>query len=248
MNKRKTTTRVVILFLTIALSICYVLVAFAYQVPPLPTGNLIVNPWFRSFTEPTASALDGWTDAAGKDKYWSSSQKESNPSPDIVVSGDCGSKYVYCGTAARLADTPGQSGGLGKPGVDSYLYQIVAADKTLTKLRFFSYWVGHEIDPAEVVIYGANDPQGPWTEVWVPLHVVLDEAPKPKDWTHTDWLEKVLPQGYSFYKVVIHAKLPKEGVVGFKITGIYFAVLDKDATDPPPIPGKAKVYLPSVIR
>src|SRR5688572_1551373 len=68
---------------------------YAFQVPALPEGNLLTNPWFRAFDDPNDSALDGWTDAAGPDRYWSSSQKASNPSPDVVVSGLCGHEPVH---------------------------------------------------------------------------------------------------------------------------------------------------------
>jgi hypothetical protein len=239
MNKRKLALIVVIFIGLVAGSTIYVR---AFQVPPLPAGNLLVNPWFRSFDDPETSSLDGWTDAAGKDKYWSSSQKQANPSPDSFVSGYCGHQLDYCGTAARLSDTPGKTGGLGIPGVDSYLYQVVSADSSKRKLKFFTHWVSHLIDPAEVVIYGGNSSNGPWTKVWVPLHVVQDQIIVPPDgcgteclWEQTGWLETVLPQGYSHYKIEIHARLPVgEEVIGFKISGIYFAVVDANANDPTP--------------
>jgi hypothetical protein len=228
----------------------------AFQVPNLPAGNLIVNPWFRDFSNPEISALDGWTDAAGKDKYWSSSQKESNPSPDIFVSGYCNQQPSYCGTTARLSDTPGKTGGLGIPGVDSYLYQVVSADSSKTKLKFFAHWVTHLIDPAEVVIYGGNSTNGPWTKVWVPFYIVQDEIIVPPDWCgieclweETGWLETVLPQGYSHYKIEIHARMPVgQEVIGFKITGIYFAVVDANANDPTPtVPSTTKTPHPSTM-
>jgi hypothetical protein len=218
------------------------LYVYAFQVPPLPAGNLLINPWFRDPADATKSSLYGWTDAAGLDKYWSSSQKESNPSPDIVESMLCGYPYVYCGTAARLSDTPGKTGGIGVPGVDSYLYQVVDADSSKRKLKFFTHWVSHLIDPAEVVIYGGNNSNGPWTKLWVPLHVVQDEIIAPPEgcsteclWEQTGMLEIVLPQGYSHYKIEIHARMPVgEQVIGFKTTGIYFAVVDANASDPTP--------------
>jgi hypothetical protein len=201
--------------------------ALAFPVPPLPDDNLVSNPWFRSATDPTKSALDGWTDAAGQDKYWSSSQKESNPSPDIIVSGVCGFQPVYCGTGARLSTTPGQSGGVAKPGVDSYLYQVVPANSSHRKLTFFTHWVSHQVEIAEVTIYGGNSPNGPWTSLWVPfshtqLGVSSPSESEPDLWTQTEFLDMTLTTGYSYYRIEIHSRLPPGDQTGFKITGIYF--------------------------
>jgi hypothetical protein len=225
----------------IGLAVSSTLYVRAFQVAPLPGGNLLANPWFRSYDNPNVSALDGWTDAAGTDRYWSTSQKESDPSPEIVVSGVCGNQSVYCGTSARLKDTPGSSGGVGVRGIDAHLYQVVSADSSNKKLKFFAHWVSHLIDPAEVVIYGGDNPVGPWTQVWVPFHVVVTELVHPPDgcgstclWEETGWLETVLPHGYSYYKIEIHARLPEEGTVGFKISGIYFSVVDANSSDPTP--------------
>ncbi len=275
--KRWTKALVVFLFLGLIV-ISSTLYVNAFQVPPLPDGNLIVNPWFRSFADNSDSSLDGWTDQAGLNKYWSSSQKEPNPSPDIIVTGICGFKQVYCGTAGRLSPIPGQSGGVAVPGVDAYLYQVVSADSSKRKLRFFTHWVSHLVDPAEVNIYGGNSPTGPWTFLWRPLHVVQYQVIKPPEgcttqclWEETGWLEYIIPKGYSHYKIEIHANLPANvhpKPVGFKITGIYFAVVDTDGqlptpsatslTPPPPTPtksstpqpppGKYKSYIPGVMN
>src|SRR3972149_827818 len=61
--------------------------AQAFQVDELPADNLIENPWFRSAQNPRDSGLDGWIDAGGNNNYWSSSQKESNPTPDQITAG-----------------------------------------------------------------------------------------------------------------------------------------------------------------
>lgn len=211
-------------------------IAFAYQVDPLPSDNLVYNPWFRDPVELTRSSLAGWTDAAGEDQNWSTSQKLSNPSPDEFIAGPCGSKPGYCGTSARLNTTPGKSGGIGPVGADAYLYQVIPADKENTHLKYSAYWVAHAIDPAEVTIYGAETPEGPWTEVWRPFYVVLEYEAKPPKGEGQDWLwktntastppvETTLPRGYPYYKLEIHARLVSVDTSAFKITGIYFTAL-----------------------
>lgn len=206
--------------------------SYAFEVEPLPDDNLVFNPWFRMLKDPTRSSLDGWTDAAGKDKFWSSSQKVSNPTPEIIVAGVCGRKKVFCGTAARLSPTPGQSGGLAVAEVDSYLYQVVAADPSNRKFKFFTHWVSHRVDVAEVTIYGSGDENGPWEHVWTPFSVQVDKAPRPTgnradEWIQSDFESTVVTSGYPFYKIEIHVRFPESdqriGDIGFKITGIYFA-------------------------
>jgi hypothetical protein len=215
-------------------------VAFAYQVDPLPPDNLVFNPWFRDSENPNRSSLDGWMDAGGVNNYWSSSQKLSNPSPDKFAAGPCGSAPTYCGTSARLNTTMGKSGGIGGVGVDAYLYQIIPADRDNTYLKYSANWVAHEIDPAEVTIYGGETSQGPWIEVWKPFHVVIDYEAKPPRGEGQDWLwktntastppvETTLAEGYPFYKLEIHARLVSQDTSAFKITGIYFTAL-------PPLP------------
>jgi hypothetical protein len=214
--------------------------ALAFQVEPLPADNLVKNPWFRSAADPTASGLDGWTDAGSRDRYWSTSQKESNPSPDSIAAADCGSKPVFCGTAARLSTTPGQSGGVAVPGRDAYLWQVVAADPQRRTLRFSTHWVSHLIDPAEVTIYGGGTPGGPWVPVWVPFHHVQNEVGLPPGgeqqelWEHTGLLQTTLAQGYPFYRIEIHARLPQDGTVGFKATGLYLTAIPQAVPSPTP--------------
>jgi len=210
--------------------------AFAYQVDPLPPDNLVYNPWFRDPADPTRPSLAGWTDSAGESQYWSTSQKLSNPSPDEFVAGPCGREPGYCGTSARLNTTPGKSGGISPVGADAYLYQIIPADPNNTRLKYFAHWVAHAIDPAEVTIYGGETPEGPWTEVWRPFHVVLEYEAKPPPGEGQDWLwktntastppvEMTLAKGYPYYKLEIHARLVSQDTSAFKITGIYFTAL-----------------------
>lgn len=211
---------------------------FAYPVEELPEDNLIENPWFRDPARPNHSSLAGWVDAAGLNAHWSSSQKEANPTPDQIVSGDCGSQELYCGTAARLDPGKGQSGGVAIPGVDAYLYQIVQADQSHRKLKFFAHYVSHLVEVAEVSIYGGDSAEGPWELAWVPLYHTQDVLIKPPRgestealWEQTGFIETVLKQGYRYYKVEIHARLPEGNDTGFKITGIYFST---SLTDEPP--------------
>jgi hypothetical protein len=209
--------------------------AFAFPVDPLPEDNLIQNPWFRQAGNPNDSGLDGWIDAGGNNKYWSSSQKASNPTANQVVGGPCGNQELYCGTAARLDPTPGQSGGVGVAGVDAYLYQVVEADDSDRKLAFFTHWVSHEIEVAEVSIYGGNSADGPWELVWIPFFHTQDRSIRPAAgqgqedlWEKTEFVETVLAEGFGFYKVEIHARLPEGNATGFKITGIYFSTAQTD--------------------
>jgi len=208
---------------------------FAYQVDPLPSDNLITNPWFRSSADPNESGLDGWIDAAGPNTYWSTSQKDTSPSPDILN-----------GTAARLDAIPGQSDGQGQPGVDSYLYQTVAADPSQKHLKFDMHWVIHTIDPAEVTIYGGNSSDGPWTYLWTPFYIVEYERVQPPPGAGQDWLwqyysdstnlvETTLSQGYPYYNLEVHAKLIDDQS-GFKFTGVYFTVTDEPPSPSPPPP------------
>lgn len=207
-------------------------IAHAFPVPPLPNDNLIVNPWFRSASDPTFPGLDGWTNVLQNGIGWGLSQKDQNPSPDIVISGRCGFKPIYCGTAARWSKRLIDGVEYIYPGLDVYLYQVVLANSANRKLRFFTYWVTHKVEILEVTIYGGSSPAGPWTNLWVPLSHTQDVNPPPppggKDtlWANTSFLEKTISVGYSYYKVEIHARYPQplsdSDAVGAKITGIYF--------------------------
>ncbi|WP_420628175.1 hypothetical protein [Candidatus Leptofilum sp.] len=178
-------------------------------VDPLPENNLIENPWFREGNRPS---LAGWTDAAGNNVIWSLSQKQSNPSPDQVI-----------GTSARLAFGSGQGGGTGQDGVDSYLYQVVAADPSLTHLQFKIHWVTQWIDRAAVTIYGGSSADGPWTAVWVPLDI--DQSTSTGGaWTQTELLDTTISEGFPFYKVELFGRYPEGRQQGAKYTGVYFAI------------------------
>lgn len=200
--------------------------ANAFQVPPLPEDNLLENPWFRDSSNPSLPGFDGWTNV---NNSWTLSQKDSNPAPEAYISGKCDSNVpTYCGTAAKLSADDGN----GQVGVDSYFYQVVSTNPSHTKLKFSTHWVAHFVDPYEVNIYGSQSVNGPWTLVWNPIHqVVLTEITPPPGYD-TSWLwmemtswtppvETILEDGYPYYKVEVHVKLPSPE--GFKTTGIYFA-------------------------
>ncbi|WP_420642510.1 hypothetical protein [Candidatus Leptofilum sp.] len=192
-------------------------------VDPLPENNLIENPWFREGNKPS---LTEWTDAAGSNVIWSLSQKQSNPSPDEII-----------GTSARLAFGSGQGGGTGQGGVDSYLYQVVAADSSLTHLQFKIHWVTQWIDRAAVTIYGGNSADGPWTAVWVPLEI--DQSTSTGGaWTQTELLDTTIAEGFPFYKVELFGRYPEGGRQGVKYTGVYFSVDGNagEVADAPPSP------------
>ena len=216
---------------------------YAFQVPELPGDNLIVNPWFRSATDPNAPGLDGWTNVLTDGVGWVLSQKESNPSPDIVVSGRCAGEPVYCGTSARWAKiVSGPHAGKTFPNIDVYLYQVVAAGPAHRKLTFFTHWVSHRVAAAEVTVYGSQAPDGPWELVWTPFFHSQDDLIIPPSgdvtdlWEETGFLETTLDQGYSHYKVQFRARLPEGDSVGFKMTGVYFTVAAADGEETPPTP------------
>ena len=186
-----------------------------WQVPPLPTDNLLSNPWFRK-------TLDPWV---GDGNWQGDSTKWGNPSPDATT-----------GSAARISTGRRADSNVGKTvdvGEDGYLYQVVAADPANKTLKFDMYWVAHTLNPGEVNIYGGPAEKGPWTKVWRPFYQVHTKVIRPPGgrsanvlWRHysdlTDLATTTLPLGHPYYKVEIHAKLPdKSG--GFKITGLYFS-------------------------
>lgn len=207
----------------------------AYQVAPLPEGNLIQNPWFQSAGNPSQPGFDGWTPVLQDGIGWGLSQKESNPAPVLYVAGKCGNQQVYCGTGARWANYNDEGATTSHPGMDVYLYQVVQADPTARRLNYFMYWVNHKVDIFEVVIYGSNSAGGPWEVAWRPFVLTQDENPSPSEapgrnnvpWFQTNILETVVTEGFPYYKVELHARYSEaktnQGDVGVKATGIYFA-------------------------
>lgn len=214
----------------------------AFPVPQLPEDNLIVNPWFRDAATPTTPGFDGWTRLLTNGVTWGPSQKVSNPTPEIIVSGVCGFEQVFCGTAARWA----KQDGIVYPNIDVVMYQVVTANPFHHELTFFSHWVSHRVALAEISIYGGNTSGGPWTELWTPLSHSQDVVIKPPGgdmselWEETGFLHKTLDRGYSHYKVEVRARLPEGDTVGFKLTGVYFAT-EGDGSEEVPL---STVYIP----
>ena len=218
--------------------------AYAYPVPELPGDNLIVNPWFRNFSNPKEAGFDGWTRPLNEGVTWGPSQKESNPSPDIVITGTCGFQEVYCGTAARWAE---QFGVL-YPYIDVYTYQVVAADPSHRKLKFFTHYVSHIAELGAVNIYAGQTAEGPWELLWVPLYhsetkLIIPESGDVRDlWLDTGFLEWTFEQGYPYYKIELQSRLPESPIpngirgVGFKVTGVYFSTEYTDEPGQPPPP------------
>lgn len=188
---------------------------YAVLVDPLPDGNLVTNPWFRNGNRPD---LLGWIEESPGGKYWSTSQKDSNPSPDSVV-----------GTSARLANGAGQGGyGTGVGGVDAILSQVVVANPGHRQLTFKAHWVTGWISSAFITIYGSESPDGPWQTVWIPLQVNTENSSH-MAWTQTELLTTVIVKGFGYYKVELFGNYPENTAQGFKVTGVYFTTNQTDA-------------------
>jgi hypothetical protein len=198
--------------------------ASADQVEPLPDNNLVCNPWFRSSSNPNRPSFEHWQEEADPDgtlreiKYWSLSQKTSNPSPDAVN-----------GTGARMAAGKGQGGGgEGAPNVDTYLSQVIVADSAYRDLSFQTHWVTINIVEAKVTIYGSVNSDGPWTEVWQPFRVDQSSSSS-GSWLQTELLHTTIDEGYPYYKIVLHAHYPPNTNYGVKYTGVYLAASMTDS-------------------
>ncbi len=232
-------------------------IGFGYPVPPLPAGNLIQNPWFRSGSNPTEPGQDHWTPEFNEGVTWGLSQKDSNPSPDTFIAGKCGNQNTYCGTGARWANDFESGDTVSYPGVDVFIYQIVQTDQANRELNFFMYFVNHRLNIGEAVIYGANGANGPWEQIWVPVSITQDRNPGPDNapgrngnpWFSTPMVSTVLDQGYPFYKILLHANYPEsntnQGDVGIKVTGVYFTV--KNTNEPGINPTSWVVYNPTLL-
>ena len=142
--------------------------ALAFESPPLGADNLLNNPWFRSVSDPNVPGLDGWFDAS--DVEMGLGQKASNPSADLLTAAECGGVPAYCGTTIRWAEL--------RPTCDPWRVNRVGAISQVVsparasdrRLRFSTWWVAHQLDFAEVVVYGRDTPSAAWNPVWTPFH------------------------------------------------------------------------------
>ncbi|MHC4079518.1 MAG: hypothetical protein ACYST0_13880, partial [Planctomycetota bacterium] len=116
-------------------------------VPPLPTDNLVTNPWFRDPTGKTGS-MAGWTVAKGS---WNATKKGHNPSPDI------------------RGQTAGDLDPRGGSNQDTYIYQVVPANGAHRRLKFQMYWVTISMVQVYARVLGGPSKKGPWTTVWTPF-------------------------------------------------------------------------------
>lgn len=170
------------------------------QVPELPAGNLLQNPWFTD-------GLTGWIDADGDD--WEISIKASNPSPGGA------------NTAARFSKRIQYRWGLG-PGCDEdgeqgTLYQVVTADPLKLQLAFSAWYVVDVGANAWVDIYGGETAEGPWIHFWRPLNTPIAD----RTWHNTDAQIANLAVGFPYYKIELNGVCDGSGA---KFTGVYLGV------------------------
>lgn len=173
----------------------------AFSVLPLPSDNLIQNPWFRSAARPSKAGFDFWT----HDPYWVTQQKDNQPSPDSVV-----------GTAVKIG--PAKYNGTGVPGVNGYIYQVVSAPQAHDTLHFQTWWIGVYHEEFTVTVYGSINVDGPWANIWVPL----SETDSTMAFIQSPLYTVSPAVTYPYYKVEMIGRFT-EGL-GIKFTGVYFAV------------------------
>lgn len=216
-----------------------------YPVPHLPSDNLIVNPWFADNT--CVPKLEPWVSVPNQTNHqWTASNKPSNPTSP---SG--------CDTAGRISvgESDGENGATVQPNQDVKLYQIVSANPSHRYLVFDMYWVLHTANTAKVTVYGSNqpDPNGNWTQVWVPFNYSEQNQIIPpagvgqrQVWLWQCYSEATgecadapklpataqISTGYAYYKIELMANLPPV-TGGYKQTGIYFAARADGSQTPP---------------
>lgn len=178
--------------------------------PPAPTpvpadtsGNQIVNGCFvGTHGAPPAAP---WYGTSG----WDTSRKPSNPCPS--PSGNY---------AARIND-PTQSGFSG-PNRDERLWQVVEGHGPSLVAEVMG--VHHYAVYAELRVYGAAAPEGPWVVLWTPF-TVLDMA-KDRWGAAPVHAELTLPEAHPYYKVELAAMYaavgPSSDQGGVKFTRVYF--------------------------
>ncbi len=219
--------------ITVIIAAFFLVTTLGSQVSPLPSGNLVFNPWFRDFDDPSFAGFSGWV----PDQYWGLSQKGRNPTPDKITAHMCNGAE-YCGTMARLVVPFGNVPGNAVPGVPAYLSQVVTADSSVTRFTFGVWWVTLLINPAEIRIYGGESANGPWNLVWTPFSYSFTGMVGSYNFVyrHTGYSETEFERGYSHYKVELYALPITGGQSGVKFTGVYFGYAGAVEPDPDPDP------------
>ncbi len=193
----------------------------------LPQDNLISNPWFQQSGDLGGIGLKDWLEPAESIASWGSIRTDTVPSPQAFISETCETEDKICGTAASLSHS---SADLASGSVaEAILYQVVSSDRSHQTLKFSTYWAATSVDHAEIVVFGGNSPDGPWTQIWMPFSLgsqsedqVLPSSSE--QWAYTDIAEISVENGFSHYKIEVLARLvEQEAEASFNLTGVYFA-------------------------
>lgn len=205
-------------------------------VAPLPSDNLIGNPWLtKEVNGQLKLDTSGWVFEGSP--TWGT----GNAKPDCPGPAPWGTAYTL-----RWARNSGQTPEF-HPNVEVRVHTVVASPGAKRSLKFFMHWVMHRMT-LSVHVYGGPSANGPWTHVWVPFQhtQTVDwrpppSAPRSEAWRYftslpgkfDDWYAPVpqtttLAQGYPYYKIELRASYPTpdstaSGGVGGKVTGLYFA-------------------------
>jgi len=224
--------------------------AKAFQYAPLPSDNLLANPWFQSNCSPNQV---GWqitpTDT------WGGSEKTQNPT---VV--NCNGNWT--GHSARFAKEAANDGNF-HPNVSAFLSQVVGpVDASKKNLKFHALLVAHRVNQYKAEIFGSNSPNGPWNSVWVPFNIedclsndcvnnsppngVCNSGNRECLWAEVSEyilgsanpIPNTIPTGYPYYKVEFVMNYPNPdpskvtGDVGGKLARVYFAIDGVGGGDP----------------
>src|SRR3989338_3894034 len=215
----------------------------AFQYTPLPSDNLIKNPWFRGPDCRFSSSY--WQTDQGQ-APWGGSAKFQDPT-DINCLGN------WTGFAARFARNAAQEAPQEfYPNKNALLSQVVGPVNPADKILHFHFpFVAHRFNQLKAEIYSSNSQLGPWTSVWT---VVNEQNCLTKDCANGPFnqfcmdtreclcdlvtdkylgslnpLTKTISQGYPYYKIEFLANYPEPdgsatGDVGVKIVRVYFKV------------------------
>lgn len=192
--------------------------AAAYVVSDLPSGNLIINPWFRDPNNNNNPSLYGWEDNQTSPYGFSISQKTADPSPDIVL-----------GTAARWANGIGQGGyGVGIGGVEGALYQDIANIPTCSEgqsldFDFQTYWISLQLNYMNIDLLEFVD--GEWV---LANNLFSTTSSSVGSWQQTSVIDFVDTTPSSLYRLHYRGMYPVIAQWGYKFTGVYLAAVCVD--------------------